>query len=153
MTFVCVARCINEEQYCRKSVLHVVKIDTAYRRKIFSRLLRLGIECFAVLLSGIGGGTRLVLVFLLNLDRIGSDCLWLMALLVGSAEGVSWRPFSFTAIPESSGPGLGSGGVTVLPLALALEVLRESVMLLFALETPDRRELLVTARFMPVSSA
>lgn len=120
---------------------------------MFRRLLRLGTECFAVLLSGMGGGIMFVLGFLLNLDIIGSDCLWLIALAAGCAEGVSCKPFSLTAIPESSGPGLGSGGVTVLPLVLALEVLRESVMLLFALETPDRRELFVMFRFMPVSSA
>ena len=53
----------------------VATMKNVYRRKMFSRLLRFGIECFAVLLSGIGGGTRLVLGFLLNLDKIGSDCL------------------------------------------------------------------------------
>lgn len=132
-------------------VMIVYRSAAAQRRKMLSKLLRLGMEC--VLLSGIGGGTRLVLAFLLNFDMTGSDCFVVMLLFGGCAEGVSCRPFSLTAIPESSGPGLGSGGVKVLPLVLALEVLRESVMLLFALETPDRRELLVIARFMPVSSA
>lgn len=83
------------------------------------------------------------------LESRGSDFLWLILL---SADSAGWSsPFSFTAIAESSGPLPGIGGeTTALGSVLALDELRESWMLLFALETADFRELFVMARFMPM---
>ena len=120
----------------------------AHRRKTFMKLFRLLIcgEVDRSLETGGGARCALELDRLPNFDIRGSDFLWVI--LVSSDMSM---PFSFTAIAESSGPWPEIEGVmTALASVLALEVLRESWMLLFALETADLRELFVIARLMPV---
>jgi hypothetical protein len=145
----------SENLYCsHRASQSCPECKSHYRRNAPKKLF-FGLTCGVAGLSfDIGGGGCAIELdlLLLNFESSGSDFLWLTLLSTGGM--VEPNPFSFTATPESSGPSPRSGEVmTSLTSKLAFEALRDSWMLLFALDMADRRELFVAARIVPPFSS